>query len=298
MLVSIVIPMYNREKTIQMAVESILKQTYQDIEVIVVDDCSTDGSVEVVKNMHDERIRVITCEKNGGACVARNIGIENANGQVVAFQDSDDFWHEDKLEKSLYYLNKENADMVFSAVFRKGENQYGDERRVVPTYNLNYEKNKLARVLMMNCVSTQTIVAKKNVLEKVRFDERLPRFQDWDFALQVLKCGFDVYYIDEPLVDCWVQEDSITKDYTKAIKALEIFEKKYEAEYRQNKQAAYEFFWRMAYFLEESGNSGAAYFKKAYMVRKEKGMLFRYYLARLNLYKLFNRFYVKLTCIK
>ena len=68
--------------------------------------------------------------------------------------------------------------------------------------------------------------------------------------------------------------------------------KKYEAEYRQNKQAAYEFFWRMAYFLEESGNSGAAYFKKAYMVRKEKGMLFRYYLARLNLYKLFNRFVI------
>ena len=179
-MVSVIIPVYNRKKTIKKAIESVLGQTYTDLEVIVVDDCSTDKTIELVKN-----------PENGGACRARNIGIENAKGEYIAFHDSDDIWHADKLEKSMYYLKKENVDFVFSALNRK-EMKSGKEE-ILPSYNLNMEKDKLGKLLAFNCVSTQTILVKRDVCEKCKFDIDLPRFQDWDFAIQILKSGFSVF---------------------------------------------------------------------------------------------------------
>lgn len=294
-LVSVIIPVYNRENTIRVAIESVLKQTYQNFEIIVVDDCSTDHSVNVVKSMNDDRIRVIVCDKNEGACRARNVGIEAAKGEFIAFHDSDDIWHEDKLEKSLYYLEKKQVDMVFSAVHRSGESQYGTRGRIVPTYNLNEEKDKVTRLLISNCVSTQTIVIKREVIEKVRFDKRFPRFQDWDFAMQVLLKGFRVYFIEESLVECVVLGDSISKDTVKAIKALRIFERKYDTEFSRNNEAAYGFYRRAAFFLEESGYNGALYFRKAYQIKRNKEMLLRYILAKLNLYKVIYAIYRKFS---
>ena len=279
-LVSVIIPVFNRELTIEMAVRSVLSQTYSNLELIVVDDCSTDKSVEVVQRIKDERIRVIVCDKNRGACAARNIGIKNSKGEIIAFQDSDDCWHKDKLEKSLFYLKEKHADMVFSALYPINSKK---EKRI-PSYNLNFEKDKLTRLLISNCISTQTIVIRKQVTEKVRFDEELPRFQDWDFGLQVLKNRFSVFYIDEPLVDYYMSNDSITKNVEKGIRAYEIIQKKYEEEYKSNKTAKYGLYCRMASFLDKTGNDGTVYMKKAYEVRKNKSMLIRYYLAKFHLY--------------
>ena len=222
-MVSVIIPVYNREKTIKKAIESVLGQTYTDLEVIVVDDCSTDKTIEVVESIEDKRVRLVKSPENGGACRARNIGIENAKGEYIAFHDSDDIWHADKLEKSMYYLKKENVDFVFSALNRK-EMKSGKEE-ILPSYNLNMEKDKLGKLLAFNCVSTQTILVKRDVCEKCKFDIDLPRFQDWDFAIQILKSGFSVYYIDEPLVECLVLNDSITSNGEKGKNALCIFDK-------------------------------------------------------------------------
>ena len=216
-LVSVVIPAYNREKTIREAVESVLEQSYTNLEVIIVDDCSTDRTVEIVESIPDDRVIIIRCKENGGACRARNIGIENAKGEYIAFHDSDDIWHADKLEKSMYYLKKENVDFVFSALNRK-EMKSGKEE-ILPSYNLNMEKDKLGKLLSFNCVSTQTILVKRAVCERCKFDIDLPRFQDWDFAIQILKSGFSVYYIAEPLVECFVLNDSITSNGEKGKKA-------------------------------------------------------------------------------
>ena len=90
-MVSVIIPVYNREKTIKKAIESVLEQTYTDLEVIIVDDCSTDKTIEVVESIADKRIRLVKSPKNGGACKARNLGIDHANGELIAFQDSDDY---------------------------------------------------------------------------------------------------------------------------------------------------------------------------------------------------------------
>ena len=285
MLISVIIPVYNREKTVKKAIESVLNQSYKDIEVLIVDDCSTDKSVEIVKSIKDDRIKIITCEKNGGACKARNIGIEKAKGMIIAFHDSDDCWHEDKLKKSIEALEREEADMVFSALNRTENNRC----TIVPKINLNSEKDKLGKLLECNCVSTQTIVLKKKVVEEIRFDERLPRFQDWDFALQILQKGYKIYFIEEPLVDCWVLGDSITSNIEKGIQAYKILEKKYETDFKHRKKALYEHYYHRATFLEKGGRNGADSFKKAYDVaftkQMKRAMLFRYVLAKVRMYK-------------
>lgn len=97
-MVSVIIPSYNRENTIVRAVNSVLNQTYKDIEVIVVDDCSKDRTLELLSSIKDERLKFFKLEKNSGACVARNFGIEKANGEFIAFQDSDDEWLPEKLK--------------------------------------------------------------------------------------------------------------------------------------------------------------------------------------------------------
>ena len=98
---SVVIPTYNREKTIIRAIESVLQQTYHDVEVVVVDDCSKDNTVQIVKGQYSSDTRVLLYKQpqNQGACAARNKGVELCHGKYVAFLDSDDLWMPDKLEK-------------------------------------------------------------------------------------------------------------------------------------------------------------------------------------------------------
>ncbi len=100
-LVSVVIPVYNRENTINRAIDSALSQTYSNVEVIVVDDGSTDKTVSIVKEYDDCRIKLICQKERGGANKARNVGIANSQGEYIAFQDSDDEWLPDKLRSQI-----------------------------------------------------------------------------------------------------------------------------------------------------------------------------------------------------
>lgn len=94
---SVVIPLYNKSDHIKETVESALAQTFQDYEIVIVDDGSTDGSLEIVKKIHSDKVRIIQ-QPNQGVAVARNTGIENANGEYIAFLDADDVWHPDYLK--------------------------------------------------------------------------------------------------------------------------------------------------------------------------------------------------------
>ena len=115
--ISVIIPMYNREKTIHYCLQSVLNQTYQAAEIIVVDDCSVDSSVDIVKSLNNPLIRLIILERNSGAQVARNRGIKESRYEWIAFQDSDDEWLPDRLEKGVAELKKRNYNlytMVYS----------------------------------------------------------------------------------------------------------------------------------------------------------------------------------------
>lgn len=113
--ISVVIPTYNREKTIRYCLDSVLNQTYSPIEIIVVDDCSTDMTVPVIKSYSDIRIRCIVLDKNSGAQAARNRGIKEAKGEWIAFQDSDDEWSsQNKLEYEIKILNNNKNCIICS----------------------------------------------------------------------------------------------------------------------------------------------------------------------------------------
>ncbi|MGG8363830.1 glycosyltransferase family 2 protein, partial [Bacillus cereus] len=111
-LVSVVIPLYNTEKYIEETMQSILDQTYKNIEIVIVDDGSKDQSPSIVKNLAEKypgQVKYVH-QKNQGVSVARNTGIENASGEYIAFLDSDDLWHPTKIEKQVESMHKNEMD--------------------------------------------------------------------------------------------------------------------------------------------------------------------------------------------
>ena len=204
-LVSVIIPTYNRGHLVERAVNSALKQTYQHLEVIVVDDGSTDNTKDVMKRLENERVKYIREEKNHGACHARNLGIQASQGEYISFLDSDDYWCGDKLEEELNYLCSKKADVVVCNYWieRNGDK----EQKIVNGKGDTLEYKDL---LYENSVTTGALLVKKDILLKIGgFDELMPRYQDWDLILRLAK-EYSVYYLDKPLLTLCFQENSIT----------------------------------------------------------------------------------------
>jgi len=110
-------PVYNSEEFVIGSIESILNQTYTDFELIIVDDCSTDQTQSLVKKIAlvDERVRLLQLNENSGAAVARNLAINEARGRYIAFLDSDDLWHEEKLSKQLSFMQDNQVAFTYSS---------------------------------------------------------------------------------------------------------------------------------------------------------------------------------------
>ena len=113
-LVSIIMPSYNTAKYIKESINSVLAQTYMKWELIIVDDCSTDNTDEVIASISDERIKYIKNDKNSGAAVSRNRALREATGKWIAFLDSDDIWHPKKLEKQISFMKKNNYKFTYT----------------------------------------------------------------------------------------------------------------------------------------------------------------------------------------
>ena len=218
-LVSVIIPTYNREAVLPRAIRSVLSQDYTNIEVIVVDDCSTDGTQTVMSEIKDPRVRLIKHELNKGAGAARNTGIKAAKGEVIAFQDSDDEWLDGKLSRQIEVLKHADSDCVcvYSAFINYGRDTHGilGVRRVscVPSVEIEEEKLKgdLQNIIWSrSLISTQTMVCWKKDLEQVGgFDERLPNLIDWDIVIRLSEIG-NLEFVNSPLVNTYTQTDSIS----------------------------------------------------------------------------------------
>ncbi len=204
-LVSVVIPSYNRRDRILSSVRSVLEQSYEKLELIVVDDASTDGTMELFKNWPDPRLRYFRYEENRGACYARNYGAERSRGEFIAFQDSDDVWHPDKLEKQLEHLLTQGADLSFCGMNRIAQN---GSSFYYPVHPFRPERG-LEEMLAENRAATQTMLMRREVWETLGFDESFRRYQDWDFSIRAAE-SFRLAYLPQALVDSAVGEDSIS----------------------------------------------------------------------------------------
>ena len=225
-MISVVIPTYNRKTLLSRAVDSALRQEGVDLEVLIVDDGSTDGTRETWSACSDPRVRFLA-EQHRGACHARNRGLEEARGDYVAFLDSDDTWRPGKLLLQLDCLLHQQADAVFCA-FRHWQPDGASTRLPGPEIAPGWIEKK--QLLSANFISTQTILGRTECLRRVRFDERFPRMQDWDFALRLTE-SCRVYYDDQELVDVYLQQDSISRDPKKAFQAMRMIQEKNQQDY-------------------------------------------------------------------
>ncbi len=219
-LVSVVIPCYNRRDKIMASVASVLAQSYDHLELIVVDDASTDGTPRLFSDLRDPRLTYLRYEENRGACYARNYGAERSHGSLLAFHDSDDIWHPDKLEKQVAFLRQSGAELCFCGMNRVAEN---GSRFYYPVHPFHPEQ-ALPEMLAENRAGTQAMLMHRRVWEQLRFDEGFRRYQDWDFSIRAAE-RFHLAYLPEALVDSAVGADSISSSVSSYPALVHLYEK-------------------------------------------------------------------------
>lgn len=218
--VSVIIPTHNRAAVLSRSVTSVLKQTLPVLEVLVVDDGSTDDTRTVVKCIMQDDVRVkYVWQENAGAPAARNRGISLARGELIAFQDSDDEWAPEFLE-TLYAEMGDPNRVVFSS-FRLI--QLDGRSEIRPKARLSNPKRQLLRE---NVISTQTALIYRSLLGPTSFDVRLPRLQDWDLWLSLFDRASFVH-VPVPLVHLHVQADSLSENAPAYFRALRIVLRKH-----------------------------------------------------------------------
>ena len=232
--ISIILPTYNRAHLLSRAIDSVLNQTYQNFELIIIDDGSSDDTGKIISNYKTPSIKYIKFKKNKGANIARNIGIQSARGKYIAFQDSDDKWHKGKLEKQIDVIksNLYNVQIVFSSFWyiESGLRKYFPTNADV--LKSSHIKNE---VIKNNFIAMPTaLIERKCFEENGLFDESLPRYQDWELFIRFSQY-YDFKFIKEPLVDVYREVDCISMDRHAAIKGIEIILKQHQSIFYKNK---------------------------------------------------------------
>lgn len=203
-MVSIIVPIYNREEYIGRAIQSILQQTYDKYEIIVVDDGSTDNTYQVIQQITDDRIRYIRLEQNQGVGHARNVGIRESKYDYIAFLDSDDEWLPDKLQLQMEKLMESSERVGFVYCRTSGNGRDGEGRFICPFPGipLNVLEGDLFLLLLeMNVIGQMSILARKECLIQAGgFKESLKALEDWELFIRIAK-DWHIGFVDKVLVE-------------------------------------------------------------------------------------------------
>jgi glycosyltransferase involved in cell wall biosynthesis len=191
-LVSIIMPSYNTAPYIRETIQSVLNQTYQNWELIIVDDCSTDNTDEVVASVKDERIRYYHNEKNSGAAVSRNRALREAKGRWIAFLDSDDLWMPEKLDKQISFMEKNGYS--FSYTDYEEIDVDGNSTGVKVTGPKKVTKTGMFNYCWLGCL---TVMYDRNVIGLIQIED-IKKNNDYAMWLKVCKKA-DCYLLDEYL---------------------------------------------------------------------------------------------------
>ena len=213
-LVSVITPTYNCVDFIGETIESVQSQSYQHWEMIIVDDCSTDNTKELVSTyiQEDSRIKYFCLESNSGAAVARTKAMELANGEYMAFLDSDDLWPKDKLEKQLDFMRKHNVAFSCTAYEQVDENGKSLNRIIKTVPKANYN-----RVLLDCPIGNSTVMY--NVEKMGKFEvPNIRKRNDDALWLQMLKKEEYIYGMESVLMKYRIRQNSISSNKFKVIK--------------------------------------------------------------------------------
>lgn len=268
--VSVIVPTYNRAHVIDRAIRSVLNQTYQDFELIIVDGASTDNTEEVVKIFNDVRIRYIRQEINKGTQAGRNIGIKAAKGEYIAFQDSDDEWLPEKLEKQMKVFQQlsPKVGMVYTDMIRINRNGkffIYEAPTIMPDDGFVYQK---ALNYYIGNIGIQTAVIRRTCFETVGLlDERLPAFDDLELFIRLSKYYY-FYHIDEPLVKYYATEGSFGSNKRSWVAARKMILEKYFDDIKKDKKVLANHYFQIAINLcnIKEFEEGLNYFYKIFEI--------------------------------
>ena len=202
--ISIITPTYNSSKFIKRTITSVLNQTYKDWEYLIIDDGSTDNTLELVNEFikQDPRIKLLkNAQNSGGPATPKNIGIENATGEYVAFLDHDDEWLPEKLEKQLkVFKESKNEKLGLVSCFL---NIRDNDGKLIYKHKKNYNGNVIKQLANGNFIVTSSCVMTKLIILKEvgLFDPRFKTSDDWDMWLRISKAGYNFDFILEYLVN-------------------------------------------------------------------------------------------------
>ena len=224
--VSVVMPTYNHARYVRAAIASVLAQTHRELELVVVDNHSTDGTAECVHGFHDARVRYFTFRNNGVIAASRNFGARQARGEFIAFLDSDDAWAPEKLERQVAAFPDERVALVASGAWIVEEDRVG-RREFVGVSRRGFKEYSYTEVLKRSPVITSAVVVRRSAfVEAGGFDES-PDFvcvEDYDLWLRIARLGV-VRVIGAPLIYYRVHADPSRDRVTETERGLGVLEK-------------------------------------------------------------------------
>ena len=209
--VSIIIPVHNSSKYLNECLDSVINQTYQNLEIIIIDDKSTDNTLEIINTYKDKRIKLLKLSRNKGVSYTRNKGIKASTGTYITFLDSDDYWVLDKIEKQVKFIEKNNYSFIYSSYSYLKNNK--KHKAIVPT-SITYKE-----ALKNTTIFTSTVMFNMNYLNKK--DIYMPNYkrgQDTATWWKVLKKGITAYGIQESLSIYRITKNSLSANKLEALK--------------------------------------------------------------------------------
>lgn len=267
--ISIIIPTYNRPEMVEKAVKSVLNQTYNDFQIIVINDGSEKSPDSIIERLNDERIIYLKHNKNKGGGAARNTGIKNSNSEYITFLDDDDEYLPDKLECQIMIMEKykNDIDYMFCAVTNYYEKTGRIETQRFQNKGINdYHNDVLAHNIRM---LTPALFVKSNVIKSLNgFDERFPSNQEWDLTIRLTK-NRKGYCLDKSLIKVNILKGEHTGgSLSRRIAGRELIVEKYFDELIKNSLIISKHYFQLGIFCRDNNS-----FKKA---RKYLFLAWRY----------------------
>lgn len=216
--VSIIVPVYNAEKYIVETIESVKAQTYENWELLLIDDGSTDGSRQVISDYlsgePDERI-VLFPRENSGAAKARNYGLSQAGGRFIAYLDADDLWSPDKIEKQLAFMREKQAAFSFTGYEFADESGKGTGKIVRVPETLVYRQ-----ALQNTTIFTSTVMFDSEKIAKEKLEMPIIKSEDTALWFKVLRMGYTAYGLNENLVRYRRTNGSLSANKLEALRRI------------------------------------------------------------------------------
>ena len=254
MNISIILPTFNRSEILKKTIQSVQKQTFENYELIIINDASNDNTKEMAEDYQkkDQRIKIINNIANRGCAESRAIGLKNSINELIVFIDDDDTWDNNKLMKQYNAIKHNNSDMVISDYYILNK-----EKNIYKKMNL-ISQNFKKEILKRPGPFFQCVMLKKELIELIPnpFDTESIPSEDWNFFIELSKLNPIITYIDSPLFTWKIHNENQSLDLNKEAKALEyIIDKHYNyIKSEHNKKIIADHYRRVARLYEKTQN--------------------------------------------